>query len=414
MNRTAQLAFALIPVLLLLLGGCDAPQHAAPRQLCARAAGVAIPQVSGDYFRQDPNKLALSGAAPQAPRLLSGDGAPTSLSSVLLDPTRPIQQVAPFRLPSEEHPDGTLLVSARSASAHVVLREVDTASMRILREVETPREQCGSSDSRPRIISTPSRVVLLGCTQGKHYIHFLDAGLRRVATQHPWSQSPIIGVADEATLVTFHAHEMGGGKLMSWDMQTGAKLAERSAHLVRFWGPAAGGWGVGGNTVFALSNWGASVGSMPTRFDRPMGAVPVTPGASASERLSPASDPQSPLIITPQGPVALLNGRATAFSAGLRPIATTAYDPEKESTTAAIDPTSGRVLFASGRGARRIGAPLAEWVLFDRQAWREPKATSNQIARRDGWRAFFHAGRGILFTRFPAPRVTILRWDKQS
>ncbi len=411
MNRTAQLACALLP---LLLGACDAPQNAAPRQLRGRAAGAAVPQVTGDYFRQDPNRSALSGAAAQAPVLLSGDGAPTSLSSVLLDPTRPIHQVAPFRLPSAEHPDGTLLVSARSAFAHVVVREVDTASMRILREVQTPSEQSGSNDRHLRIIATPNRVVLLGRTLSKHYIHFLDAELRSLATHYPWSQLPIEGAGDDATLVTFHGHEKGGGKLMSWDMQTGANLAERNAQLVRFWGPAAGGWGVQGNTVFALSNGRASVGSMPTRFGRPMGAVPVTPGASASERFSDASEAQSPLIITAQGPVALLNGAANAFSADLRPIATTAYDPEKESATAAIDPISGRVLFASGRGARRIGSPLARWVHFDRQAWRDPEASPNQIARQDGWRVFFHAGRGILFTRFPVPRVTILRWDKQS
>jgi hypothetical protein len=335
-----------------------------------------------------------------------------------LDWVENVWSVAPFKLPSNIHPDGTLLIAPAEPLNPPRIVEVDIATLGIVQQRVLPVK--GSS---VRIAATQAGVVAVvheSSPEGsKGPVAFvMDPALRVQKTLRVPGETA--NVHADGTLAAIAAHAIEGhGAIMAVRIPSGTVAGSRKIS-----GPLSDEWleppqiVVRKDRIFTLSRGTKHYVLRALSADlAKVWAEERLPGSSLYRNPLRPQDPLDPvwgdggLVAAPRSVLVLRSG------------ATEEYDFELESKMLfgskiadlphrpAVDPVTGRVLFATGESATSLVATTTHPVVaFRHDGWKWDSFGADELEHNEPVEAFFVNGKGVIVTKYPKLRVTVLEW----
>jgi hypothetical protein len=374
------------------LGGCrsargGAPPVAAPECACPSASSPA----------------AAASIDPFAPVLVPGPDRPRGMHTKTLDDTAPVWSATAFRAPDTEHAQGTLLL-ATSQPARLI--ELDVATLEVVREQSLP----ASGTSARVAATTDGVVVVVNDSEDGEPVFVLDAELRLRATLK--ARVTASNVHAEGKLAVVGAQPRGdkASELTVVELPSGKVVGKRriAGALADEWVPSAQVL-IHHDRVFALVRdhqhylleaYAPDLGNRlaQARLTRQDGASGPHYGDGA---LAPA----------PNGVLVVRDGSLDRYDDDLELELPLKPGMSHFPYAPAIDPDSGRVLFATGDAATSLGSGHNDPVLaFRHDTWKWSSDGEVPLAYDEPVAAFFVGGRGVIVTKHPSVRVTVIEW----
>lgn len=350
-----------------------------------------------------------------APVVVPGPDRPRALRTGHVDGIEKAFDVAPFKSPSRKHPDGTLALLAHTRSAdakRTEVVEVDLATRRPIRRTRMPDSYLGW------VAATPDGVAaFVPVTNGCELV-FLDPELRVRRTRRSEPCQDHGGLHAHGRVV---AHAQGDAEALvvrTYDLATGAPLGTRKvrrhgSYLTGNWGHVVvtsdrvfvASYGQRETLVYALSH---DLSHLHGKLNVPGFAPnhPIDIPHWATGILAPAFDA---VVLFRDKQLQRLRKDASESWGELAIAEPFGHPPAVHSET-------GRVLFANGLSATRFGRPATRpieahrVVAFRSDPWRWE--AEGPLRHDEPLAAFFMADKGVIVTRHPGVRVTILEWPE--
>lgn len=319
---------------------------------------------------------------------------------------------SPFRAPSAKLPGGSALVAGRSSHGSARLYEIDLQTLEVLRETPLP-----TGGSFVRVAASDSGAVAVvnepdTDRDSGEPVFVFDAALSLKQTLHVRGWGTAADAEGALAVIANQEADGKGGQLRSIELPSGKELGQRRVDepLADEWVPRAQVL-IEHDTVWSLSRGERSyVLRALSRDLKQLIASTKLPGA-ASARSGPLGHPgphydDGLLAPRPGGVLVLRGGAMESYDAKLQP----ALPVRFESTgIPAVDPGSGRVLMPDGETAAGLDAPRKDpAVIFRRGVWRWSAGGEVPIEYEAPVAAFFVAGRGVIVTRNPSLRISLL------
>lgn len=391
---------------------------AAATTLACRPSGPGITNADGAcpsalQSSAAPRSVVPSATDPTAPVLAPGSERPTLNSRVFEDVTH-TWSAAPFRSPSATRPRGSVLIAGRAASGQARLYEIDLATLKVVRDVQVP-----TSGSFVRAVASDRGAVVVvnepdSDRDSGEPVYFLDTELVVQRTLRVEGSGTAATADGGFAAVATQLPDRKGGEIQVLELPTGTVVGSHRIRepLVDEWVPSAQVL-LQDDTVWSLSRGEQSyVLRGFSRDSRQVVASTKLPGA-ASTRSGPGGHPgphygDGLLAPRPGGVLVLREDVIESYGSRLErglPIV------RRPKGIPAVDPTSGRVLLPTGELAAGLDAQREDpVVIFRRGVWRWSADGTTALEYDAPVAAFFVSGQGVIVTRNPALRVTVLEW----
>lgn len=344
--------------------------------------------------------------------VLAPAGQQPTLKSRAFDQIVNAWSASPFRSPSASLPLGSALIAGRSSRESTRLYEVDLETLEVLRDVPLP-----TSGSFVRVAASDSGAVAVVNEPDKDRdsgepVFVFDAALSLKQTLHVRGWGAAADAEGAFAVIANQETDSEGGELRSIELPSGKELGQRRVDepLADEWVPMAQVL-IERDTVWSLSRGERSyVLRAMSRDLKQLIASAKLPGA-ASARSGPLGHPgphydDGLLAPGPGGVLVLREGKIESFDATLRPALPIRFESKG---VPAVDPVSGRVLMPDGETAAGLDARRKDpAVVFRRGVWRWSTDGAVPIEYDAPVAAFFVAGRGVIVTRNPSLRVSVL------
>lgn len=349
-----------------------------------------------------------------APVLAPAGERPT-LKSRAFDEIVNAWSASPFRSPSAALPRGSALVAGQSSREPTRLYEIDLETLEVLRDAPL-----STSGSFVRVAASDSGAVAVvnephTDRDSGEPVFVFDAALSLKQTLHVRGWGTAADAEGAFAVIANQEADGKGGVLRLIELPSGKELNQRRVdeRLADEWVPRAQVL-IEHDTVWSLSRGERSyvLRAMSRDLKQLVGSAKL-PGA-ASARSGPFGHPgphydDGLLAARPGGVLVLRDGKIESFDAKLRPALPIQFGSKG---LPVVDPASGRVLMPDGEAAAGLDARRKDpAVVFRRGVWRWSTDGDVPIEYDAPVAAFFVAGRGVIITRNPSLRISVVDWS---